>query len=432
MRTDASGTRVCQLALAVLIFGAALYPGSLARVFLVIGFTGVVAFRGDREFSISSSRLPLVLMVLIAYLMVASLWSGDLRPALLNSVSYAALTFGATVAALKLDWRNIISSVALCLRSLLLVNWVLIFAGGFRPGANSSSDEVDVSGLFFHSNLFATVCVIAVITFVAEWHSHTRRFWSGLWVAISLWSLWTSDSRTGQIVLFVVLCAVVFVKWARRDRSSSVASLGILAILTAGAVISIVGINTATISSAMGRGQDFTGRTDIWSATLREVLSSPWIGTGFLTAWRDDSVSAMRIRSSLGFRAAHAHNGYLDVWLQLGVVGLVLVLAVVFLGAYRALRAYWKRQDDHYLWAIAICVAAASYNLTETRFTLAISWVIAVVIYAKISDELRLSKLADQNSEMHGEVSGVADVPASGGVRQVDKTLARIIARGKS
>ncbi|MEU5842322.1 O-antigen ligase family protein [Rhodococcus sp. NPDC047139] len=255
--------------------------------------------------------------------------------------------------------------------------------------------------------MFATVCVIAVLTFLAECFSRERRIWPGIWLIIGLWSLWVSDSRTGQIVLVVVISSIVFVKWARRDRSMTVATIGIFGILAAGLAAALVGVSTATISLAMGRGQNFTGRTEIWSETLKEITNSPWIGTGFLTAWRDDSATAIRIRGALGFRAAHAHNGYLDVWLQLGIIGLLLILGLALVAASRALRLCWSDENVYYLWALAICVANLSYNLTETRFTLAIAWVLAVVVYAKLSDDVR-------NSTRHGEVAeqGKCGVPS--------------------
>lgn len=389
MRNNQSGTQMCGLSLTVLVFGAALYPGTLARILVAIGLVGLLAFRGDRDFSINNFRVPLLLALLMAYLMISSLWSGDFRPALLNSVSYVALTCGAILAALKLDWRNLLGGVALSLRIILFVSWTLSFSAGFRVSATPGSAGRDVSGLFFHENMFATVCVIAVLTFLAELFSRERRFWPGIWLIIALWSLWVSDSRTGQIVLVVVVLSTIFVKWARRDKSMTVATIGIFGILTAGLAAALVGLNTSTISLALGRGQNFTGRTEIWSATLKEIANSPWIGTGFLTAWRDDNASAIRIRGALGFRAAHAHNGYLDVWLQLGVIGLLLILGLVLVAGSRALRLYWSGQSSYYLWALAICVANVSYNLTETRFTLAIAWVLSVAVYAKLSDDVR-------------------------------------------
>jgi O-antigen ligase len=76
-----------------------------------------------------------------------------------------------------------------------------------------------------------------------------------------------------------------------------------------------------------------TQRTDIWSFAIRKIAERPWLGYGYEVFW-GAGANSPSVREGPGFVAQmpHAHNGYIDVVLQTGALGLVL-LAVLILSA---------------------------------------------------------------------------------------------------
>src|SRR5207237_978175 len=88
-------------------------------------------------------------------------------------------------------------------------------------------------------------------------------------------------------------------------------------IIVFGIVTPLVGGSTVTrFTSALGRDATLTGRTDIWAGLLPDLMRQPIFGYGFSGFWTVTRISEHEI--------GQAHNGYLEVCLQLGFVGFLL------------------------------------------------------------------------------------------------------------
>ena len=114
----------------------------------------------------------------------------------------------------------------------------------------------------------------------------------------------------------------------------------------------------------LGRTPTLTGRTDIW----REVLSfpvNPVVGVGYESFWLGPRLEQMR--ELAGFDINEAHNGYIEIYVNLGWIGLT-VLAVLLATCYRnATRAYPSDPDYGGL-TLAYFLAAVVTALTEAGF----------------------------------------------------------------
>ncbi len=74
----------------------------------------------------------------------------------------------------------------------------------------------------------------------------------------------------------------------------------------------------------------FSGRTDIWAASLESVWRRPVQGYGYGGVWLDGANPVTRdLQTRIGFGAAHAHNGVIEIMLQVGLVGLGLLLVIL-------------------------------------------------------------------------------------------------------
>lgn len=72
------------------------------------------------------------------------------------------------------------------------------------------------------------------------------------------------------------------------------------------------------ILKALGKDPTLTGRTDIWEALFRKVDERPWTGYGYNAFWGRDSEPAAWIRHQTGWSVPSAHNGWIDLLIQLG------------------------------------------------------------------------------------------------------------------
>ena len=70
-----------------------------------------------------------------------------------------------------------------------------------------------------------------------------------------------------------------------------------------------------------GKSDDLTGRLDIWNAVIGLAAQRPWFGWGWVGYWPPwvEPFDGLAVRN--GVEYLQAHNAWLDVWLQLGIVG---------------------------------------------------------------------------------------------------------------
>ena len=182
-------------------------------------------------------------------------------------------------------------------------------------------------GPFDHKNALSTLLVVGVVVMLAF---ESRRAVRLVVFAIIGVLLIGSRSGTGLAGMIFVFTAWNWLRTFIKQRNRMSAPFVLVSFV--GLVASLVaGLSTLPIIlAAYGKDTTFTGRTNIWSGVLWAIRQRPLLGYGYSGVWvsdnREPTFSMMR---RIGFRAFHAHNGALDVVLQVGLVGLILFLCLL-------------------------------------------------------------------------------------------------------
>ena len=161
-----------------------------------------------------------------------------------------------------------------------------------------------------------------------------------------------------------------------RNRPGRVLALS-LGVVLIGAVALLLGGGSA-LSQSLGRGSGLTGRTDIWAASIA-AAGNPVFGTGFESFWNANAPKVNHSLQLLGFRDLPnlntAHNGYIQVYLDLGWLGLCLIVVILINGYRYASRAF--RHDPEFASLMLACIATATfYSIAEAGFRiLTPSWI---------------------------------------------------------
>jgi len=120
----------------------------------------------------------------------------------------------------------------------------------------------------------------------------------------------------------------------------------------------------AGLVQAMGRDATLTGRTALWNQLLR-IPVDPLFGSGYESFWLGDRVE--KFWKIFWWHPNQSHNGYLEVYLNLGLTGLAL-LGLVMAWGYRNIVRAFRRDPEAARLRLAYFVVAAVYNLTEAAF----------------------------------------------------------------
>src|SRR5205085_2349726 len=115
---------------------------------------------------------------------------------------------------------------------------------------------------------------------------------------------------------------------------------------------------------SMGRSTTLSGRTNLWTDLLR-IDTDPLLGTGFESFFLGDRLEYLW--SKYWWHPNEAHNGFLETYLTLGVIGIGLLAWLIVTGYRNATRTY-RRNPKLGSLAIALLVVTVIYNTTEAAF----------------------------------------------------------------
>jgi hypothetical protein len=201
----------------------------------------------------------------------------------------------------------------------------------------------------------------------------------GAVLAMALWLFVMADSATSFGCFVIGGGLIALMRLRALARTPAAVHLVVGAVL----VVVLYGVllePRAGLVEAVGRDSTLTGRTAIWNQLLGMTVD-PLFGAGYESFWL-----GARLEKMWQTNPEHpnqAHNGYLEVFLDLGWVGLTLLAVVMASGCWSVVRAL-RRDPEAARLKLAFFVVAAIYNLTEHAFRelhpVWIAFLLAVII----------------------------------------------------
>jgi exopolysaccharide production protein ExoQ len=228
-------------------------------------------------------------------------------------------------------------------------------------------------------NMLGNVCMISGIYFL--WDTVTR--WAGrkeprqkwairlnlFFLLMTLWLLNLSQSATSKVclVLGCLVILAVYSGWGHRHltliRALVPATFCLYVLLAYG-----LDLNGAMVSR-LGRDPTLTDRTLIWKAVWNQH-TNPVLGTGYESFWLGPRLRSVW-QSVPGIN--ETHNGYLDIYANLGIIGCLLLLAFL-VASYQTIGARFSTSFPLAALGIAIWAVSLFYNVTEAAFSGGIVW----------------------------------------------------------
>ena len=276
----------------------------------------------------------LILAVLVLQAFASKWWSIDpgvtQRRVIAMAISSAfSIYLGVAFGGRHLPRMLMISALIMGLGSL-----VFVFAFP-SIGVHQMENAGLWRGLWYEKNQMGLVMSAGAVAAAACLASGDhRRLLPAVTLAICALLVLATQSKTSLLCLMLGVGAVAGL-WAMRRGGAafSIVALWFGVVLTAGAAYVFI-TDPAMVLKALGKDPSLTGRTDIWEALMREVAERPWTGFGYQAFWGRESVPAAFIRAETQWPVPSAHNGWIDLLIQLGwpgaiTVGITVALATV-------------------------------------------------------------------------------------------------------
>lgn len=253
-------------------------------------------------------------------------------------------------------------------------------------------------GVFWHRNHLGGIAALFNMVFLLGLLSNGFRnkgkFVFNLAIYVfSIVVIFFARSAAGYI-LFVLMNVLVGISYLWINIHGYLKRIHYIGMLCLGAVAIIaVMTNLSTILGLLGRDSTLTGRTDLWVYLIQDVVSrSPWIGYGFGAIWSFDSfrVSTQQILG-WGFPVAIGDNGFLDILLHVGVLGLIPFLLVLMTAFVRFFRYAIQGKTMMSFFPESVLIFAFIANLSFSFFLEAESFVWLILVTLIFSVNVRSS-----------------------------------------
>lgn len=214
-------------------------------------------------------------------------------------------------------------------------------------------------------------------------------------LAMVMWLFWMANSMTSLGSFLLAGTLLLITNFRGITRRPALVHILVAVIITASVSILFLGADPGLLET-MGRNPTLTDRTEVWKVVLSTV-KNPFFGTGFESFWLGPRLHV--IWSVFSWGPLEAHNGYIEIFLNLGWAGVALLTLVIVTG-YRKVITSWRSNPLTGSLMLAYFVVGIVYNFTEAAFfrMMAPAWIFFLLAIMS-APELMHRKIAQRLSE---------------------------------
>ncbi len=367
---------------------------------------------------VASLRAP-IFWLLVALMMGSFLWSDFPSDTMRKSVAlFETITFGVYFGS-RFSLGKQLQLLAIA-SSLIIVTSFLYSVALPGSAIETGGHAGDWRGPFIQKNEFAKVIVLCCIS------TYLYKSKSALWnitrlaiVSLSALMIVLSDSKTALVVvsfLFLSVYAYRGLYSLIRNRSALlIPSVSLFLVTLLGSSWLLV-FNLENIANSAGKNLTLTGRTTIWSAVSYKIAERPLLGYGYLGFWRDiygGSAYVGKVFNNL-YLPKDAHNGFLELALAFGFVGVALFSLSFLHILLRAAALPVPVGVQTAYWPLVYLTFLILYNQTEATLILHNSIFFVLFVALALSDYHQFKKTQSEKlqvKEMQFEEMQLEPIP---------------------
>jgi O-antigen ligase len=329
----------------------------------------VLAFRGRRTLAVMRMNWPMLLF--FGYAAASLVWS-----------DYPDIAFKRWVKALgDLVIVTIVvtdPSPGLAVKRLLArASFVLVPASilviKYFPAMGHTYGRWDgrrhVIGIAEDKNMLGLTCLVLGIA--AVWRvrqalrerNYRQLAAHGMIALMVVWLFLKANSMTSMACFAVAVVIIGLTSSPTLRQRRILVHSTIVALMAFAFAVLFLSVGSSLVES-VGRDTTLTGRTALWRQ-LPGMSPNVLLGAGFESFWLGPRIT--RLWAIFVWEPNEAHNGFLEVFLNLGIVGVLLLALVIFVG-YRNAFCLLRNDPDAGSLRVTYVVVGLTYSFTEAGF----------------------------------------------------------------
>ena len=333
----------------------------------------------------ASIRQPF-LIILMGIVAASITWSIQPDVSIRRGFAVGCTTISGLTLASRFRWTDLARAFAITFCVLIVASYVICIA---MPSIGVMTELFPGAwrGLWMEKNSLGGLmalgcCLLCAAALLDPARAKTWLLFAGLAIGLVL----MSQSKTSLASLMLGLMALAFVWICQRGPAFSAAATwaGVTGFLL---LVMFLLLASDVFFAILGKDATLTGRTQIWTAAMRQIEERPWLGYGYAAVWSDKSGwgPLAWIVHDAKFTPQHAHNSWIEQWIGIGLVGLcawglfyMQTMALALVAVFRSRGA---------LLAFPFLVVYTLVSFTESIAVVYndFRWVIFVALAAKLA-----------------------------------------------
>jgi O-antigen ligase len=344
--------------------GDAIRQVGFSVMFLSIVLTLVIT-RGARELF----NVPIALVVLLLWCWLSVAWAIDPGASFRRIAFTSVVVLGIVYSVSMMDDGSVISIIGLCFALVLMADWAAMAAlpQAVHPPADLEFEAAGGAwrGIHMHRNAAGAFGALAALYFLHLLFAGRRRAVAAVFLALSVGFLFFTGSKTSNGVVGVAAAAALLFGYGYRypvvRKVLSIWALGLV-------LVALFELEDylPDVLAFLEDPRALTGRTQIWEMLVEYAEDHLLLGSGYGSFWAIGNASPVNALGKAWYSTLNVgHNGYLDLLVQTGAVG--LAIAVAALVAHPMYLLFTREIRPHMRWFLgAVFTFFWLHNLTET------------------------------------------------------------------
>ncbi len=322
------------------------------KLILLLPFLAVTMtlLRPNSLQDLDRTRLPVGFLCYLGWTALSLLWTDNPSTSFSAVAEYLLASVAGIALACALTQAQMIRVFALSTKFFVVLSIATFLVAPHYATEAAASNAPGFRGLFGNKNAFGFLMASGLLALLFE-RPVTRR--NKVWLALTAALLVASEGGTSWVGLLAVLAILAWLHlWRGRTRGESRLLFASWTVLLLGGAALITATDFPFLTHLIGKSSGLTGRTRIWNAVISAIGTRPIEGYGFGGMWLAGTGETARIWAILGFQAYEAHDIWLDLLLQVGIVGLVLMCGALAFALARCLGGVLRGELEA-SWAVA-------------------------------------------------------------------------------
>jgi exopolysaccharide production protein ExoQ len=317
----------------------------------------VTGFRRIRNIRISA----VLALGLASFLLCSAVWSISPQASLRQGILYLCVIVGAIgiVGTLEAnEFMDVLASVC-CLAAVASLVLLVVFPTYAFGG------EIGFRGIFAQKNVLGEAMAIGALASLHGLRVANRRRFRNVFILIVVTVVaLKSESATSCLTIFAFFGIDAVIALIKKGGASRFLATGGIVLLLP--VVLFAAASPESVLEVIGKDPTLTGRTDIWGYVIPDIYQRPWLGWGYVAFWSPDNPAAMEIADALHWFAPQAHNGILEMLLNVGLTGTALFIFYWARNVRLALRSLRTSEQAMAISCLLSCIGIILVGISET------------------------------------------------------------------